>query len=606
MTSRRTRRHPARRTTARDDEDRLAGLQAPVLVRQPLRPDNTHHGLLLVNNDDIVAPGTGFDTHPHRDMEIVTWVLRGSLVHQDSTGHSGVIYPGPGPAHVGRARHPAFGEERLLDADRWARSPRRASAFRADVGGPRRVGWHAAGYQQLEIDDESAARRAGAPSPRECRNTATTPAHHRSATSTPRCTGARLQPGDIASNCPEAPYLHLFVPGRRGRLGRRRPLREGACGAIHRIRRPARHRHRARRRSWLWEMHAWVWRRRSELGSRPPRPVWRARRGSMCPSPTRRATRCNAHTARRPPTTAAQGLELVTVRVDPDLGPGTVRRTALQASGSGGLDTVGGRRSLKAQAGRRGLPTAPAGVPCPAAVQVRSLDATDAATAGSRSLLDGLDQPHGLAFAGTTLYVAESDQVDAYDYADGAGDHRRTVAAGLPDAKSPDLHGAYAHALEERRRRARRRGVLLGRVDGQHLRRRTAPPTPPRATIMRVPPGGGPASRSPTACATAPAWRSRPTVRWWTAVNNRDNVADPRPTRRRRPPDYVDDHPPEAVARLTPGRELGWPYCNPDGGPGQPAVDPRRADQRRRQQAGLRVRCRRSNRASAHTPRRWA
>jgi quercetin 2,3-dioxygenase len=57
-------------------------------------PDNTHHGLLLVNNDDVVAPGTGFDTHPHRDMEIVTWVLRGSLVHQDSTGHTGVIYPG--------------------------------------------------------------------------------------------------------------------------------------------------------------------------------------------------------------------------------------------------------------------------------------------------------------------------------------------------------------------------------------------------------------------------------------------------------------------------------------------------------------------------------
>src|SRR5262249_9923088 len=57
-------------------------------------PDNTHHGLLLVNNDDVVDPGTGFETHPHRDMEIVTWVLRGSLVHQDSTGHSGVIYPG--------------------------------------------------------------------------------------------------------------------------------------------------------------------------------------------------------------------------------------------------------------------------------------------------------------------------------------------------------------------------------------------------------------------------------------------------------------------------------------------------------------------------------
>ena len=55
---------------------------------------NVHHGLLLVNNDDVVDPNTGFETHPHRDMEIVTWVLSGSLVHQDSTGHSGVIHPG--------------------------------------------------------------------------------------------------------------------------------------------------------------------------------------------------------------------------------------------------------------------------------------------------------------------------------------------------------------------------------------------------------------------------------------------------------------------------------------------------------------------------------
>ena len=42
-------------------------------------PKNVGHGLLLVNNEDIVAPGTGFDTHPHQDMEIVTWVLDGEL-----------------------------------------------------------------------------------------------------------------------------------------------------------------------------------------------------------------------------------------------------------------------------------------------------------------------------------------------------------------------------------------------------------------------------------------------------------------------------------------------------------------------------------------------
>ena len=57
-------------------------------------PANTHFGVLMVSNDDVVKAGTGFETHPHRDMEIVTWVLAGSLVHQDSTGHSGVIHPG--------------------------------------------------------------------------------------------------------------------------------------------------------------------------------------------------------------------------------------------------------------------------------------------------------------------------------------------------------------------------------------------------------------------------------------------------------------------------------------------------------------------------------
>jgi redox-sensitive bicupin YhaK (pirin superfamily) len=44
-------------------------------------PNNTHHGLLLVSNDDTVRAGTGFRTHPHQDMEIVTWVLDGELEH---------------------------------------------------------------------------------------------------------------------------------------------------------------------------------------------------------------------------------------------------------------------------------------------------------------------------------------------------------------------------------------------------------------------------------------------------------------------------------------------------------------------------------------------
>jgi redox-sensitive bicupin YhaK (pirin superfamily) len=57
-------------------------------------PANTHHGLLLVSNDDRVEPGQGFSTHGHRDMEIVTWVLDGALRHEDSIGTNDVITPG--------------------------------------------------------------------------------------------------------------------------------------------------------------------------------------------------------------------------------------------------------------------------------------------------------------------------------------------------------------------------------------------------------------------------------------------------------------------------------------------------------------------------------
>jgi len=57
-------------------------------------PNNVHWGALRVLNDDRIAAGEGFPPHPHRDMEILTYVLSGQLEHQDSMGNRGIVGPG--------------------------------------------------------------------------------------------------------------------------------------------------------------------------------------------------------------------------------------------------------------------------------------------------------------------------------------------------------------------------------------------------------------------------------------------------------------------------------------------------------------------------------
>ena len=57
-------------------------------------PQQMGWGPLRVINDDRIAPGTGFPTHGHRDMEIITYILEGALQHRDSLGNGSVIRPG--------------------------------------------------------------------------------------------------------------------------------------------------------------------------------------------------------------------------------------------------------------------------------------------------------------------------------------------------------------------------------------------------------------------------------------------------------------------------------------------------------------------------------
>jgi quercetin 2,3-dioxygenase len=165
---------------------------------------DTHHGLLVVNNHDTIAPASGFGTHPHRNLEIVTWVLDGSVVQQDSEGHAGAIYPnlaqrmtaGRGIRHSEKNDHPAGAPHagRPLELVQMWVAP-----DEADV---------APGYEQLELDpaDLHGKLLVLASGMARDRDATAIRIHNRNAA----LQVTRLDVGQVVT-IPEAPYGHLYV-----------------------------------------------------------------------------------------------------------------------------------------------------------------------------------------------------------------------------------------------------------------------------------------------------------------------------------------------------------------------------------------------------------
>jgi len=165
--------------------------------------------VLVVSNHDTIAPRSGFDTHPHPNMEIVTWVLNGSLVHQDSEGHAGVIYPnlaqrmtaGTGIRHSEKNDQPAVNPDvgQPLDLiQMWV------------VPDEREV---APGYEQLELDSSDLHGRLAVVASGMARHRSQAAIRIRNQYAALHI--GRLDPGDSVT-VPGAPYAHVYLA--RGRM----------------------------------------------------------------------------------------------------------------------------------------------------------------------------------------------------------------------------------------------------------------------------------------------------------------------------------------------------------------------------------------------------
>jgi glucose/arabinose dehydrogenase len=197
-----------------------------------------------------------------------------------------------------------------------------------------------------------------------------------------------------------------------------------------------------------------------------------------------------------------------------------------------------------------------------------------------RVVLSGLTNPQGLAFAKVdgqeTLYVGASNEIDRYGWVSGGIAGAKTVVAGdLPDL---DPNGDDVHRYKD---------MAIGRDGTIHFdvgSSSNANPddrsmSPQRGVIMSVKPDGSDLHVVATGVRNGEGLSIAPDGTLWSAINERDNVTFPfhqpyggvSDAFGQKIQSYVDEHPPDEVVSITQGRDVGWPYCNPDQDESTPA-----------------------------------
>lgn len=183
-----------------------------------------------------------------------------------------------------------------------------------------------------------------------------------------------------------------------------------------------------------------------------------------------------------------------------------------------------------------------------------------------RVIVSGLNQPQGMAFAHLgkreLLYVAETDQIDRYVWLGHRVGARKVLIPRLPSGDDHTLKNIVVAPNHD----------LFFDIGSTSNASPSPRSNPPYATVMQYTASGKRVRVWARGVRNGDGLSFAPDGSLWSAVNGRDDIAYPFHRSYGGHSDayglvmqaYVNNHPPDQIAKLTAGRNLGWPYCNPD------------------------------------------